>query len=190
MNENFELVFFATLIILAVSIFTEVQELLSLLAIIFGFIIKIGYEKIFLKVYDGEKPKLSEMFHHYQLFWKYLGAVILNCLVFVGGIILLIIPGIYWAVRFSFTTLIVVDTKSGPVASMKESWAITEGNFWKLLLLWLAVVAINLVGILALYIGLLVTIPVTTFSVIFVYRELTKKKASLSTETISSPSTI
>lgn len=189
MKENFELVFFATLIILAVSVFTEGQELLSLLAFLFAFIIKIGYEKIFLKVYDGEKPKLSEMFQHYTLFWKYLGVVILNCLVVVGGIILLVIPGIYWAVRFSFAALIVVDTKSGPMAAMKESWAITKGNFWKLLLLWLAIVVINLAGIIALYVGLLITVPVTTFAAVFVYRELTKKRASLSTETISTPST-
>jgi uncharacterized membrane protein len=106
-----------------------------------------------------------------------------------GGFILLIIPGIYWAVRFSFSPLVVVDTGVGPVAAMKESWAITKGSFWKLFLFWLTVVLINLAGIVAIYIGLLITVPVTTLAMVFVYRELTRKKAALSAQPSATPST-
>jgi len=164
-----------------------VGTIVSLAAVVFGLIIRIGYTKIFLRMSDGEKPKFSEIFSEYELFWKFLGVAILTALAVAGGLILLIIPGLIWAVRFSFAPFVVVDTKMGPVAAMKESYAITKGNFWKLVLFWLAVIGINLIGVILLGIGLLFTIPMTTFATIFVYRALSKAKAAVLVEPGQAP---
>ncbi len=185
-KEHLELVLFTTLLTLGVGFFVGDKKygFFNFLLMIFLLIIRIGYTKIFLRIYDGESPKFVEIFQEYRTFWRYLGTSILTCLTILGGFILLIIPGIFWAVRFSFAPIIVVDTKSGPVISMKESWAITKGKFWKILLFWLTIIGFNMLGVLALGIGLLVTIPVSNFASIYVYRELTKTKAGL----ISTPS--
>jgi uncharacterized membrane protein len=100
-------------------------------------------------------------------------------LTIIGGLILLIIPGIFWAVRFSFSPIVVIDTKLGPVASMKESWAITKGQFWKILGFWVVIGLFNLAGLIVFGIGLLVTVPVSTLASIYVYRELSRIKAGL-----------
>ena len=100
-------------------------------------------------------------------------------LVVLGGLILLIIPGIIWAVRFSFSFYIVVDTKVGPVIAMKESYAITKGKFWKLLLFWIVVGLVNLLGLICLGVGLFVSVPVTTLASVYVYRWLSQRKAGL-----------
>ena len=182
-KEHMELILFSTLLILGVGFFVGDKRygFFNFLLMIFLLIIRIGYTKIFLRIYDSESPKFAEIFQEYRIFWRYLGVCILTFLTVLGGLIFLIIPGIIWVVRFSFAPIIVVDTKSGPIVSMKESYAITKGKFWKILLFWLAIIGLNILGILALGIGLLVTVPVSTLASIYVYRVLSRAKASLTT---------
>lgn len=200
-KEHMELAFFATLLVLVLSLLTDMGDfsdrdygfsLLGIIATIFTIIIRIGYTKIFLKIYDGETPKFEEIFKEYKTFWRYLGTSILLFFTILGGLILLLIPGIFWAVRFSFSLLIVVDTKVGPIAAMKESYAITKGNFGKVLGFWILLGLINLLGLICLGIGLMVTIPVSTLASIFVYRKLSAIKAGLIQTPVStsSPQTV
>jgi len=189
-KEHLKLVLFATFLVLAVSSVSGLGDaskggyginlsLFGIIVMIFLVIVKIGYTKIFLRMHDGENPEFVEIFDEYKTFWRYLGVSILWPLTVLGGLLLLIIPGIIWLVRFSFSPVIVIDNKIGPIAAMKESYAITKGNFWKVLLFWLSIGLINLLGFICLGVGLLVTIPVSTFAIIHVYRELSKLKASL-----------
>jgi uncharacterized membrane protein len=187
-KEHLELVLFSTLLVLAIgSLVGSIDDhrgglnisTFGFVGAIFMIIIRIGYNKIFLRIHDGESPKFVEIFQEYRIFWRYLSVSILFPLAVLGGFILLVIPGIIWAVRFSFSPLIVIDTKIGPVASMKESYAITKGYFLHLLFFWIALAAINFLGLIFFGIGLLVTIPVTTLAAIHVYRELYKAKAGL-----------
>ncbi len=197
-KEHMELVFFATLLTLAVGLFTEVIDVgekgdnisfsfLGLLAVIFSIIIRIGYNKVFLKIHDGGTPKFVEIFQEYRTFWRYLGVSILMPLTVLAGLLLLIVPGIIWAVRFSFSPLIVVDTKTGPVKAMRESWAITKGNFWTLLGFWLVIGLINIAGLAVFGIGLLITIPISTFASVYVYRLLSQAKAGVTTAVAEAP---
>lgn len=182
MKENMQLSLFATLLMVATGILTKMDSLLSLLLIIFMLIVRIGYTKIFLRMNDGEKPKFSEIFDEYALFWKYLGVSILQGLVILGGLILIIIPGILWAVRFSFSPIILIDTKMGPVKAMKESYAITKGSFWHLLGFWLVIIILNIIGMVLVGIGLLFTVPISMFASIQVYRKLSASKAAVAIE--------
>lgn len=189
-KENMELVLFATLLIMAVGALISGAggagdkgsgdfAFLSFIATIFVIIVKIGYNKIFLRIHDGENPKFGDIFKEYRTFWKFIGVSILYPIAVLCGIILLIIPGIFWAIKFSFSPLIVIDTKIGPIKAMKESYAITRGAFWKIMLFWIAAALLNFVGILFFGIGLLLTMPVTTFATVYVYRLLSQKKAGL-----------
>ena len=94
----------------------------------------------------------------------------------------MIIPGIIFGLKFSFAQFITVDTGAKPVDAMKESSAITKGIKWKLLGFYVVIGLVNIVGALVLMVGLLVSIPVSTFAMIYVYRELSKAKAGLLTQ--------
>ena len=52
------------------------------------------------------------------------------------------------------------------------SSAITRGAKWSLLLLGIFLAAVNLLGVLALFVGLLWTIPTTLVASTYVYRKL------------------
>ena len=194
-KENLEISIFTTLLMLIVGVVSGgnkglFKSILGILATIFLLVIRIGYNKIFLRISDGEKPKFNDIFKEYSLFWKFLGVSILMPIVVFAGLILLIVPGIIWAVRFSLAPLILVDTKIGPIASMKESWAITRGNFWKMLGFWIVIGLINLLGLLIIGVGLLITFPISTFAMIHVYRFLSSSRAAITVEPAPMPAPV
>ena len=81
-------------------------------------------------------------------------------------------PGVIVGLMFMFTTFIVIDRGLGPIEAMKESRRITDGHKWTLLGFSLMLVLINLLGMLALVVGLLVTIPVSSLALVQAYRLL------------------
>jgi uncharacterized membrane protein len=190
-KENKKVAILATVVVLILGIISGIGDekgpfgenaltiTIGIIASIILLIARIGHTKIFLRMTDGEKPELSGLFKEYRLFWKYLGVTILFPLTVFAGLILLIIPGIYWAVRFAFSPLIVVDTGAGPIRAMKESWAITKGKFWRLFWFCIVIILINIAGFLLIGVGLLVTIPISTFASIQVYRKLSQQKAAI-----------
>ncbi len=158
-----------------VESFKDVAVLNALTAILFWVIhivLDIGLIKIALKLVGHQKPLLDDLYDHYPLFWKYLGASLLSGLIVMGGLILLIVPGIIFAVRLQFTTYLIVDKNLGPVEAIKKSWDLTRGSVWNLFLLDIMLGLINVLGALALGIGLLWTIPTTSIAATHVYKKL------------------
>jgi uncharacterized membrane protein len=146
--------------------------LANIISWILGIILGMGIIKISLKLYDREKPKFSDLFSQYPLFFKMLFGSIFYGLIIILGLILLIIPGIIFAVRFYLFEYLIVDKGLGPIEALKRSWRVTGGATGNLFLFLLLVTAINLLGVLAFSIGLLITVPITALATVFVYRKL------------------
>ena len=137
-----------------------------------GTLISMGATAFYLAAHDNpDTVDLSSLWHP-RPFWKYLGASILLGLAVGIGFVLLIVPGIIFALMFMFTTFIVIDRELGPIEAMKESKRITHGHKWSLLGFSLVLVLINLLGVLALVFGLLVSIPVSSLAFVHAYRLL------------------
>jgi uncharacterized membrane protein len=77
------------------------------------------------------------------------------------GLLVLIIPGIYFAVSYIFAHFFVWFYEVDPTEAIRLSRKTVSGNFGQILLLCLALGGINLLGILALGVGVLLTIPFT-----------------------------
>ncbi|OGZ35498.1 MAG: hypothetical protein A3A94_02665 [Candidatus Portnoybacteria bacterium RIFCSPLOWO2_01_FULL_43_11] len=135
-------------------------------------IIGIGLIKIALKFCGNEKGEFSDLFSSYPLFFKYLFGSILYGLIVFGGLILLIIPGIIWSIKYQFYLYFIVDKGLGPIESLKKSGEITKGVKWNLFLFGLLLAGINILGVLALLIGMFAAIPTTMVATAFVYRKL------------------
>ena len=139
---------------------------------IFQVIISMGLTTISLKLVDNTKPELGDLFSRLHLFFKYLGGYILFGLIVVGGLILLIVPGIVWALKFLLWSYLVIDRELGPIEALKKSAALTMGAKWDLFLFGLLLAGINLLGALALLVGLFATIPTSLVAGAHVYRTL------------------
>lgn len=140
--------------------------------LVFGILVNIAVVVVTLQVVDGQKPSYSALFDRAHLFWRFLGANILYNLIIAGGLLLLIIPGIIWGIKYSFFRYFVVDKGMGPVEALKHSGRVTDGQKWRLFLFGLVLGLVNVAGALALGIGLLATIPTTMLATAFVYSKL------------------
>jgi uncharacterized membrane protein len=137
-----------------------------------GTLISMGATAFYLAAHDSpDTVELSSLWHP-RPFWRYLGASILFGLAVAVGFVLLIVPGIIVALMLMFTTFIVIDRGFGPIEALKESHRITYGHKWNLLGFSLVLVLINLLGLLALVVGLLVSIPVSSLAFVYAYRLL------------------
>jgi len=87
---------------------------------------------------------------------------------------LAIIIGAFFFIKFMFFPYVLVDQNAGIIESLRRSFIITNGitNIIDLIVFLLLLVIINLIGALALLVGLLLTIPMTQLALAFVYRKL------------------
>jgi uncharacterized membrane protein len=152
-----------------------ISFLLAIIGIALSAIFSLGLIKISLKICDGEEPKISDLFSQYPLFFRYLFASILKGLITLFGFIFLIIPGIILSIRLSFFEYLIVDKNSRITESLVRSWEITKGSTWNLFLLYFLLGLINLLGFLALIVGLFWSIPTTMIAEAFVYRKLSSE---------------
>ncbi len=134
--------------------------------------LEIGFIKIVLKLIDGHKAQITDLWAYPQYLLRMIGASILYGLIVLAGLILLIIPGIYLALRFQFYSYYIIDKNAGAVDSLRMSWKVTERNLINIFLFELLLVGINILGAIALLVGLLVTIPLSLIAVTLLYRKL------------------
>jgi hypothetical protein len=80
---------------------------------------------------------------------------------------------VYVIMRIQFFKLYIVEHKeAGPIEAILRSWSMTHGKFWMLAGFTLAMLLINLGGLLALGIGLFLTIPTTSIAHTLLYTKL------------------
>ena len=78
-----------------------------------------GLIRIPLRLHDNKGVGFTDVFSCFLLFFNYLfGAILYGLIIFVG-IILLIIPGIIWAIKFQFYSYFIVDEGLGPIEALK-----------------------------------------------------------------------
>ncbi|MCX5782658.1 MAG: DUF975 family protein [Elusimicrobia bacterium] len=171
-----------SLTVIFVNVLPQISDQLwgpSLILGIVFFLIKtfidIGMTKVSLNFVGDIKTEYSVLFSGMPYYLRYLGTVIVFMVLTLIGFILLIIPGIIVGVRLMFFGPLVIDKGLAPIEALKRSFEITKGKFWDLLLLSLIIFGINILGILCLGVGLLVTLPLTSIAIIYVYRKLEGK---------------
>ncbi len=146
--------------------------ILSLIGMVIGLFVNMAYVRIGLLFAGGEKAEYADLYLSYPLFWKFLVGSILYGLIVLGGLILLIVPGIIFAVKYQFFMYLIIDQGMDPVESIKRSGEITQGVKWDVFVLDLAFMGINLLGLLACFVGLFATVPTTMVAMAYVYRRL------------------
>jgi uncharacterized membrane protein len=104
------------------------------------------------------------------LFIPYLLGSILFSVMIGVGMVLLVVPGVYLAVRYQFMPYLIIDKGMQPMDALRAAGELTRGSWLDLFIFLLCIVGINLLGALLLGLGLLVTVPVTFVAHASVYR--------------------
>lgn len=125
-----------------------------------------------------EKLKLRDLWSRFPLLY-YATAKILMSIIVVLGLILLIVPGVIAALALMFSTYVVMDRNFGPIESLKESMRITKGHRLQLFFFVIVLALLNIAGVLALGVGLLVTVPISALATVHIYRFLEHKAGEI-----------
>lgn len=152
----------------------------QIIALAVNIFLSIGFIRCVLDVADDKGIELSTLFSGGDVFLNFFIAHIAYSLLCLLGMLLFIIPGIFWSLKYFFVTYLIADRGVGMQEAFSLSGQMTDGYKWKLLGLMCLTGLINFGGILCLGFGLLVTIPWTTMAVPIAFRVLSPQSTSVS----------
>lgn len=168
------------IVILAQIIFGSLNSFIAtVLLYICSIWLKLGYVRFYLNATEaGKHASIKDYFMEYRpiLWLRYFVASIVVGLATFVGFILLIVPGIYLAIRFSFFQYALVDKQETIFGSIKYSWNATKGHTWKIFLFGIVGFFVMLVGLMLLGVGFLIAAPVVTLAFTHMYRELSEAR--------------
>jgi uncharacterized membrane protein len=106
-----------------------------------------------------------------------IGAYIIYLIIVAVGLLLLVFPGIIWAVKFSLFPFMVVDKGAGWIESLKLSSRATDGAKWDLFAWYFVTIVVYMAGLFALGVGLFAAIPIVWIGMAFIYQKLIGEKS-------------
>lgn len=135
--------------------------------------LSIGFYTILLKIIDGKPVSFQDLLVKDLNLLINFGLTNLLLFVMLGiGFLLFILPGLLLMFRFMYAPLLVIDKGMGAIDALKASNQMTEGIRWDLFGFFHVMVFVIAIGVAALFIGALLSIPTGVLAFLYVYRQL------------------
>ena len=151
---------------------TAAAGLFSLLLSVCSLFLASGSIYFGLKLIRSGEAEITDLFSQKDSFIQFfLGNLVVGIITFLG-LLLLVIPGIVFATRYSLVPFLIIDKKLDFKAAMSESKRLTEGKKMQLFKYYFATGIIAAAGALLVGVGLLVTAPIAMLMGIAAYEEL------------------
>lgn len=131
-----------------------------------------GFHIYTMKKLMNRPAEFGDLFTGFNFFVPTLVATILIGVFCFLGTLACIIPGLVIAAMYKFTYLFIVDKRMEFWPAMQASHAIVKQDYFGFTMFLLALVGINILGVLCCIVGVLVTIPITYVAVTFAYHEI------------------
>ncbi len=135
------------------------MPIVTCLRVAFSIWLSIGMYQFALKIVRGQTAGVGDLFGGGRYFWRAVLCSVVLGLAMLGGLLLFIVPGfivilIYWPFLY-----VLVDRDLPGLQSLSQAAKITSGNKWALCGLLLVCAFINLCGLLALGVGMFISLP-------------------------------
>ncbi len=131
-----------------------------------------GLYLMILSLDRGEPLRIGRLFDGFSFFVPVVIASVLVSVIVTIGIFLLLLPGIYAAVVYGITTLLIVDRGLDFWPAMETSRKTLHRHFWPYLVLVLLLGILLILGSIPFGLGLLVAVPVCIAAQYCFYRDL------------------
>ena len=168
--------------------------ILFVLSVLLG----IGFTRITMLITEGKHARYQDIIPPIGLAVAYAGATILAGLItllpLVGALVLSVVAytllpytaatvvsavvvaaalvaAVYFILRYALVRFAILDDV-GMVKSLRTSALATRGRKWWLLGFFITLILINLLGVMLLFVGLLLTVPISMFAFALVYVKL------------------
>jgi hypothetical protein len=146
--------------------------IVNVIICVISLIFVLGYIKNLFQALDGEEPQFSAYGQQARKIGIYFVAALISSILILIGTFLLIIPGVYLALRLQFYNQFIVEEDAGIIESLQKSWDITKDQVLPLFLLFLAMLGIGIAGFILLGVGTLVAYPLIILMQCCVFRKL------------------
>ncbi len=124
------------------------------------------------KLLQGQSPTFGDFFAGFNFLLPLTLLLIVSSLLTAIGLMLLVIPGIYLAVGYTFASFLVIDRRLDFWPAMELSRRKVNPIWFSLFAFTLLLTVINLAGALLLGLGLIVTVPLTFGALTAAYDDL------------------
>ncbi len=131
-----------------------------------------GFHIYTIKKMTGQPAEFADLFKGFNFFIPTLVASLLIGVFTFAGALLCIIPGLVVAAALKFTYLFIVDKRMDFWPAMQASHAIVKQDYFGFTMFLLLAFLVNVLGLLCLVVGLLVTVPMTIAAITVAYKEL------------------
>lgn len=121
----------------------------------------VGIQGIALEVVDGFVPTLRSLSTMLERGPSFLLALCLYIVAVTCGLVLLVVPGVYLAVRYAPFGYVIASRRISGLEALREAGALTQRRWWKVCGFLLLLPVLNLAGAALLGLGLLISFPVS-----------------------------
>jgi uncharacterized membrane protein len=131
--------------------------------------VAMGNMYVLIRIIREQPTELADMLKPLKYLGQYAWATFLYSLLMIVGMLLFIIPGLYWGYKYMYVPYLIVDKGMRTSDAFKMSALMTKGVKLKLFVFGIVTALVNIAGFLAIGFGLLITIPITALAYIAIY---------------------
>jgi len=131
-----------------------------------------GFYLVAFKIFKNKQTVFGDFFKGFDFFLPLFLAGLVGGLLAGVGILLLILPGIYLAIGYVFSSLLIIDKKMDFWQALEVSRRIVTRHWFAIFLFIVIVSVINLLGLLVVGLGMLITMPVTACALAASYDDI------------------
>jgi uncharacterized protein DUF4339 len=174
LKSNFWLAVGATFLVLVVEgALGAIPFLGGFASLLLGGVFGGGLYHFFLKLIRGEGAGVGDAFAGFSLaFVPLMLAGLVSSLLTVLGLLLCILPGIYLAVAWVFSLMLVVDKGIDFWPALELSRKVVTRHWWAILGLLVVNILLCLAGVLACIVGVFVAIPLSIGAIAYAYEDI------------------
>lgn len=137
-----------------------------------------GLYYYYLKKIRGEPTNVSDAFVGLTRFFIPLFLVgLVGTLLTAGGFMLLLLPGIYLLIAYTFAKFLVIDRQLSFWTALEVSRRVITAQWWRVLALLILGFLIALLGLVLLLVGVLFTMPILIGAIAYAYEDLCHPRA-------------
>ncbi|MDZ7658327.1 hypothetical protein [Fodinibius sp.] len=154
-------------------------QFISFLLTALQIFLSLGFTKLMLLLVQDAYVTVADMFNNFRIFFSYFVASFIYGLAVSVGLLLLIAPGIWIAIRFQFFPYFIIENGDSSFTALQKSFNLSQDLLLELFVFGVAVVFLNLIGALLLGVGVIFTYPLTTMATAVIYRSLKEESDSI-----------
>ena len=162
---------------------TSQTQFISFALTLIQLYLSLGFIKIMLFLIDDRYVRVADLFNNVRPFLSYFVASFLYGIATLVGLFLLVVPGIYIAIRLQFYPYYIIEQGDSSIEALRKSFNSTQDLTLDLFLFGITVLAANVLGVLLFGLGIVFTYPLTTMATAVIYRGLLNDAQHLPTET-------